>query len=650
MADPAPEQARILLVDDQAENLLALRSALERPDYELVEVSSGKAALGALLRQEVAVILLDVMMPGLDGFETAALIRERERARQIPIIFVTGVMADVAAVFRGYAAGAVDYLVKPLDTNVLRAKVAVFVALWRQQREIGRTSEALRQAESRERMAVEALYDVTFEEAPIGIGHATEEGRWVRVNSRLAEILGRPRSDVLRLSLEDVVAPVDRAALLENVRRVVAGSEPRHRGEYRFQSANGASVWIALTMSLIRAADGAPVGLALLEDISEEKRLAHALEESEQRFARLREAGLIGVFHEAPDGRITEANGAFLKIVGYSAEEVRAGALVAASLVSPSSADAEAGARQELREAGLCATHETEYIRKDGSRACVLVGAVAAAGGGIVGFALDITATKQAERERSRLLGELQESVRVREDFLYIASHELRNPLTPLLLQVKNLRGVAMRATSPIDPAWLARQLEPAERATLRLARLVESLLDVSRLTVGRVPLEPSECDLDGMARDVVERMRSDIERAGCSVTVRAGVRMQGRWDRARIEEVIGHLLSNALKYGAGRPVEIDVEGDERVARVSVTDHGVGVAPQDAARIFERFARAAPIHHYGGFGLGLWIVRRIVEAHRGRVELSSQPGEGASFAVTLPRRGPAGPTLASVEE
>ncbi len=631
------EATKILLVDDQRQCLHALQAALEHPGYELVLASSGEAALKALLHHDVAVILMDVEMPGIDGFQTATLIREREKARQIPIIFVTGVMADVQAVFRGYTMGAVDYLLKPLDAHALRAKVSVFVALWHQKREIERTSEALRLAEMRERTYIEALYDVTFEDAPIGIGHASQDGHWVRVNPRLADILGCGREQLLARSFQDVVHPADRGRLLENVGRVASGAEPRHRGQYRFLHADGATLWIALTVSFIRGLNGQAVHLAIVEDISEEKQLALALEASERRFARLREAGLIGIFHEAPDGIITEANVAFLKIIGYTEEEVRAGKLSATLLAAPGYAEVEMRARAELRECGQCATHEKEYMRKDGGRAYVIEGAVTAGDTGAIGFALDVTVTKDAERERARFLSELQESIRVRDDFLNIAAHELRNPLTPLLVQVTNLRAMAARAMTPIEASWLARQLEPVERATIRLARLIESLLDVSRLTVGGVPLELENVDLAATVRDVAERMRPEIQRSECPLTVRTDVPVVGRWDRIRIDEVVANLLSNAVKYGAGKPIEVEVDSDEQEGHICVRDYGIGIPRQDHERIFERFGRAAPLQHYGGFGLGLWIVHRIVEAHHGRVELWSEPGKGSLFTVILPR-------------
>ncbi len=638
------ERPKILIVDDRRENRLALQAALAPTAYELVLVGSGEEALHALLKAEFAAILMDVAMPGLDGFQTARIIRERERTRRIPIIFVTAVMAELAHTFEGSETGAVDYLIKPVDTHALRAKVDVFVELWRQGKEIERAGNALREAERRERTFIESMYDVTFEEAPIGIGHLTLGGKWLRGNVRLTSILGVADGQLGESTIYDFVHADDRERLADAIATIAEDSHARHKGEYRLAGRRAPGTWIALTISLIRDISENPIHLVIVEDITNEKRLALALEASERRFVRLREAGLIGIFHEDPDGTIRDANEAFLSIVGYTREDLEAGRLRAASL----SVDGE-DASVHAALPGSATTLETEYVCKDGSRAAVLVGAVADPEG-LTGFALDITAAKEAERERARALRDLQESVRARDDFLYIAAHELRNPLTPLLIQVMSLREAAVNAKEPIAPVWLANQLEVAERASLRLGRLMDELLDVSQATIGMIRLEVEDVDLAQIVREVLDRMHHEIQRANIRVTLRAEVPVRGSWDRVRLEQVVANLLSNAVKYGEGNPIEVTVEGTPEEASLSVRDYGIGIARNEQARLFERFARLVSIRHYGGFGLGLWIVRQIVEAHGGRIEVWSEPSEGSRFTVILPRVSPPRPAEEEKEQ
>ncbi|HEY8210928.1 MAG TPA: ATP-binding protein [Myxococcaceae bacterium] len=246
----------------------------------------------------------------------------------------------------------------------------------------------------------------------------------------------------------------------------------------------------------------------------------------------------------------------------------------------------------------------------------------------LIGTMLDITERKRIERQ-------LTEAVRARDEFLSIASHELRTPLTPMRLQLETLRRSLERAAP--DERVLER-LDVALRQAQRLSKLVENLLDVSRIASGRMSLELEQCDLAAVARDVAERFQDEAIRAGCPIELRLSEGATGLWDRSRLEQVATNLLSNAIKYGMGRPIEVAVSGEARSATVSVSDRGIGVEPEDAARIFRRFERAVPARHYGGLGLGLYIARQIAEAHGGQISVAGRPGGGSIFTVTLPRR------------
>ncbi|HEX8793779.1 MAG TPA: ATP-binding protein [Polyangiaceae bacterium] len=633
------ECATVLLVDDRHENLVTLQAVLERSDYVFVLAHSGDEALMAVLKYDVAVVLLDVAMPALDGFQTASLIRQRPAALHIPIIFVTGVMADIEHVFRGYQAGAVDYLTKPFDPNAVRAKVAAFVELWRHRRTIERTCAALHEVEHRERMALEALYQVTFEEAPIGIGHIDLQGRWLRVNPRLGEILGRPIAQLVRCPLRDQLLPGDGDRFDADVRGVIDGTRSRVHGEYRFLRPAGATVWVALTLSLIRDTEGRPVQLALMEDVTEEKRLAAALAASERRLAQLAEMGFIGVFEETREGRIEAANSAFLAMIGRSAGEVLAGRVSAHEHTPAECEAAEEQAWKALATTGVCKTYEREYVRKDGRRITALVGGIGN-DTRFVGCALDVTALKEVARERARVVRELEDSVRARDDFLSLAAHELRGPLTPLMLRLDGLLNRTERnAVSTLDVESFAEELRAMKRVASRVTQLVDNLLEASRMTVGRIPLEIEDVDLSTVVREVVDRMRPQLARAECQLTLKASDGVVGRWDRARIDQIVSNLLSNAIKYGAHAPIEIEVASTGEVGSVEIRDHGIGIPREQQERIFERFERAAPVRHYGGFGIGLWIVRKLVEAHGGTVQVESVPGVGSRFTVELPRAG-----------
>jgi signal transduction histidine kinase len=242
--------------------------------------------------------------------------------------------------------------------------------------------------------------------------------------------------------------------------------------------------------------------------------------------------------------------------------------------------------------------------------------------------------------ERGRLYLEEQEAVRRRDDFLSIAAHELKTPLTSLQLHLQGLMSQVRQAVQVMPPERVANKLESANMQTQRLGKLVNELLDISRVAQGQLLGKLEDVELVTLVRGVVERSREALARAECPIELYATGSVVGHWDTMRLEQVVGNLLTNAMKYGSGKRIQVTVDSDATHARLKVQDEGIGIDPEDAQRIFERFERAVSVRHYGGFGIGLWLVREIVQALGGTVQVESVLGQGALFTVTLPLRGP----------
>ncbi len=250
----------------------------------------------------------------------------------------------------------------------------------------------------------------------------------------------------------------------------------------------------------------------------------------------------------------------------------------------------------------------------------------------------DVTERKKVEK-RAQLYRKAQEEVRERDEFLSIASHELRTPVTALQLQLQLIQRAAGRPGGML-PLPLAGKIDALERQCRRIAVLVNELLDVSRLRLGRLELRLEALDLADVARDAVAHLGDDGTRPPSTVDIVAAGPAVGRWDRVRLGQVLTNLLSNALKFGEAKPVTVEIGADEARARVRVRDRGIGIEAADQERVFGRFERAVPTHHFGGLGLGLYIAREIVEAHGGEIRLESSPGTGSTFTVDLPREPP----------
>jgi PAS domain S-box-containing protein len=251
-------EAAVLLVDDREENLLALEAVLEPTGCRLVCARSGDDALRALLKDDFAVILLDVQMPGLDGFETAELIRTRDRSRSVPIIFVTAISKERHHVFRGYEAGAVDYLFKPLDPVVLRSKVEVFVESYERGRALAEREELLR---------------ATFEDAPIGMARADGGGRLRHVNRALCETVGREAEDLIGRTLDELGPRLDAGLDDEQRRDLALGAIPRYQVERHLSGPAGVPIPVLVSVSQATPREGATADLILhIEDLRERHR------------------------------------------------------------------------------------------------------------------------------------------------------------------------------------------------------------------------------------------------------------------------------------------------------------------------------------------------------------------------------------------
>ncbi len=373
-------------------------------------------------------------------------------------------------------------------------------------------------------------------------------------------------------------------------------------------------------------------------DLGRRNRAEATIRERETRIRRLIDANLIGVLF-SNGGGVTAANEAFLSIVGLERRSFEPGRHQLFGFTAPEFRELDENCEKELAETGTCRPYQKELLRPDGTRVPVLFGATSIDMGGSApvraSFVVDLSELKRVEAERNRLYEEARDAVKARDAFLSVAGHEIRTPLSALNLIVYQLAR-HLRALGNEKAIDLAGR---CEKQVARLVRLADELLDVSRISAARLHLSPEEMDLAQLARDVAERLDESAQRSGCPLELRAPAPVTGFWDRLRLDQVLSNLLTNAFKFGPGRPVVVEVSAGGGDALLHVADQGIGIHDADQRRIFERFQRAVTAEPYPGMGLGLWITREIVEAHDGTISVESRPGAGATFRVCLPRRG-----------
>ncbi|MCE9670771.1 PAS domain S-box protein [Myxococcus stipitatus] len=622
-------RASILMVDDHPSNLLALEAILEPLGQELVKATSGEEALKFLLQRDFAVILMDVQMPGLDGFQTASIIKQRERTRTIPIIFLTALSRDAAHIFKGYAHGAVDYLLKPFDPEILRSKVSVFVDLFLKEQQIQRQAALLRQ---REREAVERQSELRYrrltESLPEVMWAASADGAFTYANRAGRDYTGIREDQPLSLNaFLEFVHPVDREEM-RTAWELAIRTGQRVEREFRLRRFDGVYRWHLARAVPERDELGRVVGwIAVATDIDDKRRAEEAL----GRFKMTLDATLDCVLMFSPDSlTLTYANVGAAKQLAGAVDE-----LVGLSVLEVESAFDEAGFRKLLAPlvSGTLPsqTYSTTHRRRDGSEVpveVVLQYVAADEGmGRFISVARDITERQRAETAL-RLASEAKDA------FLAAASHELRTPLAA----AKGHAHLALLKLGGETEAGPGKSLKIINRQIDRMAKLVEDLLDISRLQAGRLSLELEKFDLSQLVQETRDRMA--VLSQGHEIQVETPEHLVGTWDRGRLDQVLTNLLSNAIRYspeGGAVLVRLGGEGKAGV-HLSVKDSGVGIPKEKQGLIFERFGRAHG-SKYGGLGLGLTISQGIVEQHGGRIWVESPgvPGQGSTFHVWLPR-------------
>jgi two-component system, OmpR family, sensor kinase len=237
-----------------------------------------------------------------------------------------------------------------------------------------------------------------------------------------------------------------------------------------------------------------------------------------------------------------------------------------------------------------------------------------------------------ADADLVETVRELREAVRARDEFLAIAAHELRSPMHALLLQIASALALARRTGDD----ELLQRLERVKLVLERYVKRATLLLEVSRINAERMDLRLEEVDIAETLRETIDTYAVEADFHRVRMEVAAPAVLRGRWDRLAIEQVIANLISNAIKYGDGKPVRVTLAAEPLAVRLEVEDQGVGISAENQARIFGRFEQVVTSHTRTGFGVGLWLARSLIDAHRGSIEVRSAPGRGSTFTVRLP--------------
>ena len=455
------------------------------------------------------------------------------------------------------------------------------------------------------------------------------------------EVLGQPLPSVSEERREEFRRNLEATAR----GRVLTGVETERRRR------DGTPIQVALWTALVHPESGPAQCLTMVVDITERQRGVEA-----QRF--LAEAGgvlaasleqdetLERVAHLAVPA-YAEACGVFLAdgeaAVRCVATAYASGGRAAGSVPSPGLEEVArvmaAGAPELRREADGCGAWLCVPLEVRGQTLGALTFATSRRAYDVQDLALaqELAWRAALAIDNARLYREARQAIHLREEFLSIASHELKTPITALQLQVQSLRKALDRSPGGVSAERLRNGLEVVDRQVKRQTRLIHELLDVSRITAGKLELNLEPLDLGALVREVAERFEPELARTGTPLELALAEDASGQWDRLRLDQVLTNLLSNAVKYGRGNPVRVELSATPEAVRVDVRDSGIGIGAEHVSRLFHRFERAVSERNYGGFGLGLWIARQMVEVLGGHITVRSELGVGSTFSVELPR-------------
>lgn len=630
VAAPIPVDAPLILVVEDNADMNEYIATTLRPRYRVVSAYDGREGLDQALALHPDLILSDLMMPVMSGDEMVAALRQEASMADVPIVILTA-KADDTLLVRLLKEGVQDYLNKPFAEAELLARVDGFI------KERKRTAEKLNESEAR--------FEATFEQAAVGIALVAPNGRWLRVNRKLCEIVGYSREDLLACTFQDITHPDDLNADLIYVRQMLANEIQTYTIEKRYIRQDGGLRWINLTVALVWRKDGTPdYFISVIEDIQRRKEAELALAEQETQYRAVIETAADGFWMLDEQGHILVTNDAYVRRSGYSRKELLT---MCISDLDDQESQEEIYAHIEKVRCYGSDLFETRHRTKNGEIWPVEVNAshwATAAGERYFGFLRDIGERKLAEEEIRSLNADLERRVfertteltvanRELDSFAYAVSHDLRAPLRAMSGFSQALQedyGAQLQGEAKV-------YLDQINFASCKMNELIDGLLELSRSTRGE--LKYDAVDLSALAERLLAELAQAEPERQLTVAIESGLQMHG--DARMIEVVIRNLLSNAWKYTVHtEQPSISVYAGEREGGrcFCVADNGAGFDMAHANRLFQPFQRLHRQEEFPGIGIGLATVQRIVQRHGGRIEVRGEPGKGAVFCFTLSER------------
>jgi len=635
--DMADHPARVLIVDDEPRNRRLLEVLLAPEGYQLVSAGSGEEALAAVAASPPDLILLDVMMAGMDGYEVASRLKSAAATQNIPIIMVTA-LDDRKARLLGLNAGAEDFLTKPVDRAELSVRVRNLLRL----KAYSHSLEGEVGMRTADLVESERLYRSTFDAAPLGIVHVGLDGRWLRVNQRLCDLLGYSREALQSVSVRELLDAEDSATEVDAFREMVAGTLDHYVVEEKpYRRYDGEVMWARSNMSVHRDADGQPQHvIVIIEDITERRALEAQRADGERRMALALDAGRMGTW-ELDLARDTSVRTLrHDQIFGYPTLQEAWGRTQLLASVVPEDRERVDRAFEEAFETGTFRVEcriswpdgSLHWITKEGRVERDVHGSPVK----ILAIVRDITDLKSGEAQLRMAKDAAEAANQAKSDFLANMSHEIRTPMNGVI----GMTDLVLDTELTFEQREYLRIVKSSADALLTV---INDILDFSRIEAGKFELDAMDFNPRDAIGDAAKTVMLKAHQKGLEliVDVDASVPQTLKGDPGRLRQILVNLLGNAIKFTPDGEVVVRVTTEAATARevvlhVTIRDTGVGIPLDRQASIFEAFTQAdgSTTRTYGGTGLGLTISSKLVHLMDGRLWVESETGRGSTFHFT----------------
>ncbi|MBF0621893.1 MAG: response regulator [Magnetococcales bacterium] len=676
----------ILIVDDKPNNLTALSALLEPFDATILEANSGNEALRLTLQHDIALMLLDVDMPDMDGYEVASMVKAVEQTWDIPIIFITAAFKDEFHRLKGYQSGAVDYIEKPIDDRILKSKVDIFLNLYTARQEVIHLNQTLEQRVQDRTQAIQKInnaLEITLKEleeqqrrqdtliANLSgmVYRCANDSNWTMefISDGCLELTGHAAQDLIdnhTLSFNDLIVSEDQQHVWETVQKAIEQKLPFEM-VYRIRCNNQRIKWVWEKGRAVVDDKGNIVALeGLITDITQQKETEAELErhqqqltqlvaektahlvESEQRLAEAQKIAKLGNWEfDMKTNKLTWSEETY-HVLGYS-PQITATTDLFLTRIYDQDRDRVKDALDALYRQGTQLELESRYqIDVDDIRCLHMIGKREEDAQGkpvrTVGVVQDITDRWKVQQERKRAekaLFQAKEQAEkanlAKSEFLAAMSHDIRTPMNAVLGMGELLNDTSLTPSQ-------SKFVKTINQAGEVLLALINDILDLSKIEAGQLELEKTRFQVDDIIINLTEMLSLDAQNKGLSLSTLIKPQTPLKpvvGDPERLRQVLLNLIGNALKFTESGEVTVSVvQNGEDSCTFSVIDTGIGIAEDRQQLIFQPFtqAEASTTRRFGGTGLGLSICNQLVKAMGGRMTVDSRPNQGSAFSFTIP--------------